>query len=71
LSEEHVADEPEYHVTVKPEVPPDHEADRVIDWPLSMTGADGVMDPEVSAALTVTVTVEVAELPSESVTWTQ
>jgi hypothetical protein len=71
VSEEQVADEPEYQVTVNVEVPPDQEADRVIDWPLSILGADGVMAPAVRAGLTVTVSVAVAVPPRESVTLTQ
>ena len=56
VSEEQVDDVPVYHVTVKVEVPPDQDADREIDWPTSMTGAEGVMTPAAKAALTVTVT---------------
>jgi hypothetical protein len=64
VSEEQVDDDPEYQVTVKVEVPAVQEADSVNDCPLSMTGAEGVMDPAVRAELTVTVTApEVAVAP--------
>ena len=36
-------------------VPPDGLAVRVMDWPLSMTGAEGVMAPAERAGLTVAV----------------
>jgi hypothetical protein len=69
VSKEQVPDEPEYHVTVKVEVPPDQEADRGIDWLESIVAGEGVMEPAVRAELTVTETeVEVAEPPPLSVT---
>jgi len=70
VSDEQVDDEPEYHVIENVEVPPVQEADSVIDLPLSMTGAEGVMEPAVRAALTVKVAaLEVTVAPLVSVTW--
>jgi hypothetical protein len=45
VSDEQVGEVPEYQVTVNGVAPPDHVALRVTDWPLSMTGDEGVMLP--------------------------
>jgi hypothetical protein len=55
VSSEHVALDPEYHWKVFDPMPPDGFAVRVIDCPLSIVGAEGVMDPANNAGLTVTV----------------
>ena len=74
VSELHVDDAPEYHFTVKVEVPPDQEADNPIDCPLSIVGAGGVIAPAVRAEFTVTLSVAEVALAgedAESVTLTQ
>ena len=45
----------EYHWKLYGAVPPEGLADKMTDWPLSIVGPDGVMDPATSAALTPTV----------------
>jgi len=49
VSDEQVAEVPEYHFAVKVGIPPFHEAERVTDWPESILGAAGVIEPAVSA----------------------
>lgn len=46
-----------YHAYVYGVVPPDGLAVRVMDWPLSILGEDGVIAPAARAELTVTVSV--------------
>jgi hypothetical protein len=55
VSDEQVALDPEYHWKLYDPVPLDGFAVRVIDCPMSIVGADGVMAPAVNAGLTVTV----------------
>ena len=70
VSNTQVAELPEYHFTVKVEVPPDQEADNEIDCPISIVGLPGVIEPAESASLTFTVTAfEVTVLEALSVTW--
>jgi len=45
----------EYHLYEMEGVPPEAWDVRVIDWPASIVGADGVIAPEISAGLTATV----------------
>ena len=46
--------EPEYQAYVYEAVPPDAWKVRVKDWPASMIGVEGVMEPATSAVSTVT-----------------
>jgi hypothetical protein len=71
VSNEQVELAPEYHWYVYDPMPPEAAEFRVIVWPLSMVGAEGVTAPATRAPLTVTVTVVVAVPLSESVTLTQ
>ena len=60
-SDEQVALEPEYHWYAYGAVPPDGLTVKVIDWPVSTAGAEGMIAPAVNAVLTVTVIVSPAE----------
>jgi hypothetical protein len=54
VSDEHEDEPPEYQVIVYGAVPPDQDAVRVTDFPASMVGEVGVIEPGSRGGLTVT-----------------